>query len=252
MNNLTVLLRKDSYRYSANCQECRLSSMCLPAMLEERDRQQFMSLLRYVNPLRKNAIIIRQHDPFSAIYMVRSGSVKLSRIDDKGIEQVSGFCFPGEIFGVDGLSTNRYSNSAIAMETTAICRIGFNEVMTLSRRNKGIQQYLFRIVSQKVIDEQEHVLWMAKCCAEQKVVLLLLLMSAKCARLKLSATVFNLPIPRCDIANYLGLTVETTSRIFTRLQKEGLVAVSGKEVSLSNMAGLNLIAKGFNTDSEQA
>ena len=99
-------------------------------------------------------------------------------------------------------------------------------------------------MSQEITQDQQLITLLSKNSAEQRIASLLISISARSAKLKLSATSFRLPMSRTDIGNYLGLTVETVSRIFSRFQKAQLLEVENKEIrildieEMKKMAGL--------------
>ena len=226
----TVAERHCHHDFQISCSNCRLSQICLPIALEAADIDRLDSIIQRGRPLRKGDHVFRQDESFKAVYAVRSGTLKSYSTTDTGQEQVTGFYFPGEILGMDGISKNRHPSSAIALETAAICEIPFELLGDLSIRVPSLQRHFFQLMSQEIASDQQLITALSKNSAEQRVAALLLSISARNARRKLSATAFRLSMSRADIGNYLGLTVETVSRIFSRFQKGGLIDVDGKEV----------------------
>jgi len=227
-----------------SCSGCRLSSICLPIALQASDIDRLNAIIQRGRPLQKGEHVYREGDAFHSVYAVRSGALKAYSITDDGTEQVTGFYLPGEVFGMDGLGRNRYASSAVALETSAICEIPFERLGDLSARIPTLQRHFFRLMSQEIAQDQQLITLLSKNSAEQRVAALLLSISARNARRKLSATAFRLPMSRTDIGNYLGLTVETVSRVFSRFQKVGLLASTHREVSLLDPARLRDIAGG--------
>ena len=101
-------------------------------------------------------------------------------------------------------------------------------------------------MSQEIAQDQQLIAMLGKNSAEQRIAALLLSISARNARRKLSATQFRLPMSRTDIGNYLGLTVETVSRVFGRFQKLDLLASDNREIELLRADALRAIAGGNN------
>lgn len=230
--------------FQISCSSCRLSEICLPIALEATDIEKLDSIIQRGRPLRKGDHVFRQNDSFKAVYAVRAGTLKSYSSADNGEEQVTGFYFPGEIFGMDGISKNRHPSSAIALETAAICEIPFELLGDLSIRIPSLQRHFFQLMSQEIAEDQQLITMLSKNSAEQRLAILLLSISARNAQRNLSATAFRLSMSRADIGNYLGLTVETVSRIFTRFQKSGLIQVDGKEVVIVEPAQLRETANG--------
>lgn len=236
--------RQCHHDFQISCSNCRLSQICLPIALETADIDKLDSIIQRGRPLRKGDHVFRQDEPFSAVYAVRSGTLKAYSTTDNGQEQVTAFYFPGEILGMDGISKNRHPSSAIALETAAICEIPFELLGELSIRIPSLQRHFFQLMSQEITEDQELITMLSKNSAEQRVAALLLSISARNARRKLSATAFRLSMSRADIGNYLGLTVETVSRVFSRFQKSGLINVDGKEVVIQDPGLLRETANG--------
>jgi CRP/FNR family transcriptional regulator len=215
-----------------SCGSCRLSAICLPIALESADIDRLDSIIQRGRPLRGGEHVYRADDAFTAIYAVRAGALKAYAVTSDGTEQVTGFYFPGEIFGMDGISKNKHVSSAVALETSAICEIPFERLGDLSARIPSLQRHFFQLMSQEITQDQQLITLLSKNSAEQRIASLLLSISSRNARRKLSATAFRLPMSRTDISNYLGLTVETVSRVFARFQKGGLLTVDKREISI--------------------
>lgn len=230
--------------FQISCSNCRLSQICLPIALEAADIDKLDSIIQRGRPLRKGDHVFRQDEPFRAVYAVRSGTLKSYNTTDAGQEQVTAFYFPGEILGMDGISKNRHPSSAVALETAAICEIPFELLGELSIRIPNLQRHFFQLMSQEIAEDQQLITMLSKNSAEQRVAALLLSISARNARRKLSATAFRLSMSRADIGNYLGLTVETVSRIFSRFQKSSLISADGKEVVILDAEQLRGMVNG--------
>ena len=227
-----------------SCSNCRLATICLPIALESADVEKLDSIIQRGRPLRKNEHIYRESEPFTSVYAVRAGTLKAYSITDDGKEQVTGFYFPGEILGMDGISKAKHASSAKALETAAICEIPFDRLEELSVKLPSLQRHFFQLMSQEITHDQELITMLSKNSAEQRIASLLLSISARNARRKLSATSFRLPMSRTDIGNYLGVTVETVSRVFSRFQKLELLAVENKEITILDPDRLRAMAVG--------
>ncbi|HUH38089.1 MAG TPA: fumarate/nitrate reduction transcriptional regulator Fnr [Spongiibacteraceae bacterium] len=230
-----------------SCANCRLATICLPIALESTDIERLDDIIQRGRPLHKGEHVFRNGDPFSAVYAVRSGTLKAYSLTDDGREQVTGFYFPGEIFGMDGIGNNQHVSSAKALETSAICEIPFERLGDLSTRIPSLQRHFFQLMSQEITQDQQLITQLSKNSAEQRIAALLLSISARNTRRQLSATRFRLPMSRTDIGNYLGLTVETVSRVFSRFQKLGMLGVDGKEITINDPAQLRKISTGQDT-----
>jgi CRP/FNR family transcriptional regulator len=177
-------------------------------------------------------VIYRQDNDFKSLYAVRLGCIKTYRMTEDGREQVTGFYLPGEIFGMDGIGSGRYTNSSVALETSSVCELPFDELEKLSSKIPQLQHHVFRLLGNEIALDQQHITLLGKNTAEERMAALLLSLSTRFAERKQSAMRFRLPMSRADIGNYLGLTVETVSRVLGKMQKIGVLRVDNKEVEI--------------------
>ena len=237
-----VDLKPCAHNYQVNCGNCRLNSICLPLALESDDIQQLDDIIQRSKPLQKNQHLYREGDEFQSVYAVRSGTLKAYKTTDDGREQVTGFYFPGEILGMDGISNNTHASSAKALETAAICEIPFSSLEKLSASMPNLQRHFFQLMSREITEDQQLITLLSKNSADERVAALMLSISSRNVRRKLSATQVRLPMSRVDIGNYLGLTVETVSRVFSRMQKMDILQVDNKEIEILDIQGLKNMA----------
>ena len=158
--------------------------------------------------------------------------MKTFSVDREGDEHVIGFYLPGEMFGLDAINSGHHISSAKALEISTFCEIPFNRLEELSRRIPSMQSHMYRLLSHEISEDQQLQLLLGKKTAEERIGSFLLGLSSRYRQRHLSPTSFRLPMARTDIGNYLGLAVETVSRIFTRLQKNDILKVDGKEVCI--------------------
>jgi|TARA_B110000902_G_scaffold264998_1_gene348018 CRP/FNR family transcriptional regulator len=225
-----------------SCGNCRLNTLCLPIALRTDDISRLDEIIQRGKPINKNEYLYKQNSPFSSVYAVRSGCLKAYRLTNDGEEQITGFYFPGEILGMDGIGKNKHNCSAKALETSAVCEIPFEQLGELSTQLPELQKHFFQIMSHEISSDQQLITLLSKNSAEEKLATLLISLSARFAQRKLSSTKFRLPMSRTDIGNYLGLTVETVSRVFGRFQKQNLLSVDGKEVKILDFDELKSIS----------
>lgn len=231
-----------AHDYHPHCNNCRLSSICLPFSLEAKEVEQLDSIIQRSKPLQKGQHLYRESDRFESVYAVRSGTLKAYRTTDDGREQVTGFYFPGEILGMDGIANNAHASSARALETAAVCEIPFSSLEKLSASMPHLQRHFFQLMSREIAEDQLLITLLSKSSADERVAALLLSISARNARRRLSSTQFRLSMSRVDIGNYLGLTVETVSRVFSRMQKLEILQVENKEIEILDPDGLRGMA----------
>ena len=217
------------------CSSCSLHDLCLPLGLHGDDLKRLDTIVSRTHPIKKNDAIFRQGDHFEAFYAIRSGSIKTVTIANDGSEQITGFHLPGEIVGMDAITGSCHPCSAIALETTSYCAIPFHELECLAAKLPSLQHQLLSIMSQEISHDANLLMLLGKKTADERLASLLLSLSNRYSQRGFSATEFNLSMSRNDIANYLGLAVETVSRLFTRFQDKGFIKVDGKFVQLLEM-----------------
>lgn len=231
-----------SHDPKTSCGTCRLNTLCLPLSLHLDDVDQLNRIVQRGRPLHKGEHLYRAEDPFDSLFAIRSGAVKASTLNEQGEEQVTGFYLPGELVGLDGIADNRYTNTVVALETSSICEIPFEQMEDLSLKIPSLQRNVFQLLSREITQDQQLISLLSKSSAEERVATLLLSLSSRHQRRRLSPTVFRLPMSRTDIGNFLGLTIETISRVFSRLQQQKVLSVDKKEIHILDMEQLRLLA----------
>ena len=229
--------------HQAHCKDCSLATLCLPLSLESGDLNALDAIVKRSRPLKKGEYLFRQAT-LCSVYAVRSGSLKTFNITDCGEEQITGFHLPSEFVGLSAMDTEKFPISAIALETTSICEIPFDCLDQLSVSLPQLRRQLMRIMSREIRDEQQMLLLLSKKNAEERVATFLINLSARFRTRGYSPYQFRLAMSRSEIGNYLGLAVETVSRVFTRFQQNGLLKAEGKEIHLLSLMDLCSLAGG--------
>lgn len=225
-----------------SCGNCRLNTLCLPLSLHIDDIERLDMIVQRSKPLQKGDHLYRANDAFSSVFAIRSGAVKAVSLSDNGEEQITGFYLPGEVVGLDGLAEEHYTNSVVALETASVCEIPFHRIEELSAQIPSLQRHLFQLMSREITQDQHIITLLSKRSAEQRIAALLLSISTRNHRRRLSASVFSLPMSRTDIGNFLGLTIETVSRVFSRLQKQQVLEVNRKDITITDLAALQKLS----------
>ncbi len=238
----TAILRTRSLLQEAHCQTCSLSSLCLPLSLELKDMDQFDAIIRRRTPMKKGETLFRQGAPFTSVYAVRSGSLKQASTEGSGDDQLTNFYLPSELVGLDGIDEKHYAGTVIALETTTVCEIPFDRLDALSEELPELRAQLYRSMSKEMRDDRRMMRLLSRKTADQRLATFFTSLSDRFRRRGYSPYSFRLSMSRADIGNYLGLAVETVSRILGRFQSQGLVAVSGREVHILDLASLALVA----------
>lgn len=225
----------------SNCQNCSLTQFCLPTGLDKNELEQLDNMTKQRHPIQRGTFLCRTNEPMHALFAVRSGSMKTFYTETNGKHQINGFMLPGDIIGLESITKRCHGNNAVALETTSICEIPFISTERLSATFPTLQHQLFRVLSNAIATEQSHNRLRNKR-AQQRIATFILQLSDKFERLSFSANNYKLSMTRSDIANYLGLAVETVSRIFTQLQKHDLITIENKQVTIHNHEKLHQLA----------
>ncbi len=235
--------RRRSVLQETRCQTCSLSSLCLPLALEVQDMEQFDAIIRRRAPLKKGESLFRQDAPFTSVYAVRSGSLKQVTTEGSGDDQHTNFYLPSELVGLDGIDEERYPGTVVALETTTVCEIPFDRLDRLSEALPELRGQLYRSMSKELRDDRRMMRLLSRKTADQRLASFFTSLSDRFRRRGYSPYSFRLSMSRADIGNYLGLAVETVSRILGRFQSQGLVEVSGREVHILDLESLLQVAE---------
>jgi len=165
------------------------------------------------------------------VYVILSGSVKNFVTDAAGDMQVTGFGLAGDIIGFDAFTNSRRRTSAEALDTTYVACIPA-EIVLEGRACDKLHREILRATCRANLDQQEHALQISSKSATQRVAWLLLTMATQAKTRGLDDTDLNLPMSRGDIANYLGLALETVCRVIKGLKTKGAIAVNRRQVKL--------------------
>jgi CRP/FNR family transcriptional regulator len=221
----------------ANCASCRVRNTCLAKDLSPTDLQAFSEIVRHNRPLQRGDHVYWQGDRLESLYIVMSGSVKSYMVDVDGTEKVLGFYLPGEILGLDALDQGRHFSTATSLETTLVCELPYQTFYDLCARSPQLQQKLLACIG-KELAREHYCLLTGQRSAELRLAQFLLDYSGRMKRLSLSATAFNLPMSRSELASFIGVASETVSRLIKRLQDEGTVDVTHRQIQIHDMQRL--------------
>jgi CRP/FNR family transcriptional regulator len=217
-----------------NCIDCLLRQLCLPARLEPEEIRQLSEIIRQPRPLQKGEYLFRAGDPAQQFFVLRSGAVKACLLNNDGAEQITAIYLPGELIGLNSFGLRSFPNYALALEPSQFCSIPLPQLEELAGRIGKLRQYLLRLFSREILSDNYH-LQQQRGSAEQRVLNFLLNFSERNAERGLSPTFLQMPLSRTELANYLGLTTETTSRMVTRFVEQGLIEVDRRHIHILDM-----------------
>ncbi len=227
---------------SINCQHCGFSQLCLPFTLNDQELDKLDQIIQRKRPSHKGDHLFEAGKPLQALYAVRTGSFKTYTLTEQGEEQITGFHLPGDVIGFDAIGDQHHPSYAQALETAMVCEIPFNSLDSLLDQVPKLRQQLMRLMSQDIHGDQQMMLLLNRKTAEEKLAAFITNLAQRFGSRGFSRKEFRLTMTRGEIGNYLGLTVETISRLLGRFHKDELIHVDGKLITIANFEELSRIA----------
>jgi CRP/FNR family nitrogen fixation transcriptional regulator len=186
--------------------------------------------------LARNAEVFAEGEPAEHLYKVMSGAVRMSTLMSDGRRQIGGFYLPGDVFGLEPEEAHRFSAEAIV--DSEILVIKRRALIAEATRDCHVIAQLWNQTIAHLQRAQEHMLLLGRKSAQERIAAFLLDMSKRLAT-KLAV---ELPMSRQDIADYLGLTIETVSRTLTQLERDGIISIPvSRRILLRDPAALGQI-----------
>ena len=238
---MSLLDHIDIDHLKVSCKNCSLRELCFTQGMNEDDMSSMDAVVEQTKPLHKSDFLYREGDKATAIYAVRSGCVKTVTESANGDEQIVGFHLAGELLGLDGFADGEHTCNALALETSSVCELPLDQLENLCHVMPSLQRQMRRIMGKEVSAEHKQLLLLGKMSSEERLASFLLGLSTRMQERNWKVDEFNLSMPRQDIANYLGMAVETVSRLFASFQNEKLIAVDRRHITILDMARLKSI-----------
>jgi CRP/FNR family transcriptional regulator len=227
---------------SINCQHCGFSQLCLPFTLNDAELDKLDQIIQRKRPSHKGDHLFEAGKQLQALYAVRTGSFKTYTLTEQGEEQITGFHLPGDVIGFDAIGDQQHPSYAQALETALVCEIPFHNLDQLLDQVPKLRQQLMRLMSQDIHGDQQMMLLLNRKTAEEKLAAFLTNLAQRFGSRGFSRKEFRLTMTRGEIGNYLGLTVETISRLLGRFHKDELIHVDGKLIAITNFEELSRVA----------
>ncbi len=225
------------------CSLCHLKERCITCGLDA-------SAMRLLGPLvarrlrfHKGDTLFRSGEKFTSLFVLFSGSCKTVLLGGDGLEQVAGYHMPGDVIGADGIAPGSHDCDAIALEDMEVCRLPFDRVEELARCSTEFQRSLNRLLSLEITRGRQVTRILGTMHADQRLASFLLDLSRRYQDRGYSSVEFVLRMTREEIGSYLGLKLETVSRLFSRFHEEGLIQVRGRVVKLLDRGVLRMIVE---------
>jgi CRP/FNR family transcriptional regulator len=208
----------------AACASCSVLELCLPLGLNALEIDRLDTLIGQRFKVKKGAALYRAGDLLRWLYAVRIGSFKTSVVSVDGREQVTGFQIPGEMLGLDAISTDLHACSAVALEDSEVCPIHFSRLERLAREMPSLQRSLNKILSREIVQDHDMLMMLGNMNSEERLAAFLLNLSQRLGTRGYSTSSFVLKMRREEIGSYLGLRLD---------------------VNIKNIGGLKQLIVGF-------
>jgi CRP/FNR family transcriptional regulator len=244
--NATVIALKPSFKpvnqkFEVSCASCNLRELCLPAGLCIDDLERVENIVYARRRVKRGETLFNAGGEFGAVYAIRSGFFKSSVLDREGREQVTGFFMAGELIGLDGLGSGSYNATAVALEDGEVCVLPYALMEKLSHEVPALQRHLHAVLAREIVRDHGVMLLLGSMRAEERLATFLLNLSKRFVRRGYSASDFHLRMTREELGSYLGLKLETVSRLFSQFQDAQLIEVQQKHVRILDIAGLERV-----------
>ncbi len=225
-----------------HCHDCSMGTLCIPFTLNNNELDKLDEIIERKKPIQKGEQIFKSGDSLKSLFAIRSGTIKSYTITEQGDEQITGFHLAGDIIGFDGIHSQTHQSFAQALETSMICEIPFETLDELSGSMPKLRQQIMRLMSNEIQSDQDMILLLSKKNAEERLAAFISNLAHRFGNRGFSPKEFRLTMTRGDIGNYLGLTVETISRLLGRFQKADMIEVKGKYITILDFDTLKKLA----------
>ncbi len=232
------------HKHTVTCAACNLHELCLSNGFTAEELERVERLVYARRRVKRGEALFNAGDAFSSVYAIRSGFFKSTLLDDDGREQVTGFYMAGELLGMDGIGTGRHHGDAVALEDCEVCVMPFALIEDIGREIPALQRTLHAVLSREIVRDRGVMMLLGSMRAEERLATFLLNLSKRFQRRGYSPSDFHLRMTREEIGSYLGLKLETVSRLFSKFQDDGLIEVQQKHVCILDIEGLSKVLGG--------
>ena len=223
------------------CNVCKIRSYSFCRCLKDEQLKIFSEISSERIYKNKENIFLQQ-ETSTNLYNITQGNIKIYHLLSDGRIQIIGFLYPGDFFG--SYKLGRYNYSAEAIGEVKLCVFKQEVLDKYLGKNMNLAKELLHMISHELTLAQDRIGVLGKMNANERMARFILNISNQRARIGWQDNPISLPMTRQDIADYLGLTLETVSREITKLKTSNIIKViSSKQLFISNKNGLALICK---------
>jgi CRP/FNR family transcriptional regulator len=204
------------------------------AGLRSSHHERLLNIIKIHPALRRDYPLFHTGERLRALYVLRSGNVKTWNVTNEGEDHIIRFHMPGDVLGLGAISQGVHDCNATTLDTCSVCEIPFKSFQRLAEEIPALNHQLLKMMSREIVLEEEHVLLCGHKSAPARLATFFNCLTRNFAERGYSTQEFMLTMGRRDIANYLGLALETVSRTLTHLHNEGVLSVDGKYIRVTN------------------
>ncbi|MDP6343897.1 MAG: helix-turn-helix domain-containing protein [Alphaproteobacteria bacterium] len=217
------------------CRECAVRDRAFCAELGDDGLVQ-LDLMHAIVNLEEEETLFLEGDDAKAFFTLLSGALRISKLLPDGRRQIAGFLLPGDYAGLTIGDSYTYNAEAIAEST--LCQFGRRDIEKFAAQHRDMERRLLAMTNTNLVEAQDHMLLLGRMNPMEKIASFLRGLSSRAIEVGRSSDPLFLPMSRSDIADYLGLTMETVSRTFTRLKRDGVI-----ELPEPNLVRINDVAR---------
>ncbi len=224
------------------CAQCavREIAVCTALSAPELERLRGIAVTKVYEP---GSMLYAADEPAAVVGTVVQGTIKCFKLLADGRQQIVGFLFPGDFVGAPTQETMR--GFAEALTRVELCLFPLPSIQRLIREMPNLQRRLLTLAGEDLNLAQEWMLLLGRKTAQERLATFLLLLAEKARVRGVAGGPIDLPMNRSEIADYLGLSLETVSRQFTKLKNAGHIRIEhNNEITIRNLDGLTEIAEG--------
>lgn len=223
------------------CSNCNLRELCMPVGLSDEELNRVDELVATRKIIKRGASLFHSGEKFTSLYAIRTGFFKTCVATQDGRDQVTGFQMAGEIIGLDGIVDDQYTCEAIALEDSEVCVMPFDRIEEISREVKALQHHVHKIMSREIVREHGVMFSLGSMHAEERLAAFLLNLLQRLQARGFSDSELVLRMTRAEIGSYLGMKLETVSRIFSKLADEKIIEVKQRNILIRDAQALRRI-----------
>ncbi len=227
---------------NSDCENCTLAYRCVPSAISAKELFRFTNIVSTNEPYQPHDKLFEQSTKADYLYVVKSGSFKTSIQGSSSNPHVNGFFLPGELIGMESMAGNNYLSSSTAIENSLACKINYRQLGALRKDFPLLSDLSVKLYSQTLALSQNILSCVSKQSAAQRLACFILILMKRTKQLNQQASEVYLSMSRQDIASHLGLAVETVSRSFSTLIKQGLIKKTNRLIYITDHSKLQLFS----------